>query len=521
MEERSSVLIAGGSLTGLSTAVFLARRGVDSVLVERHPGTSIHPRFRAMSPRTMELYSRAGLAEALDAITEPAAGSMAWGDALSDADLQLAGHSMLMLDTKGPQPSPAGLRAADQDRFEPVLHAHAEALGADLRFGTELTAFDQDDEGVTATILDRGTGRTSRLRARYLVGADGPRSTVREGLGIAMTGGSFSRRMSIVFRADLSEALAGRELIGCFFPKKAAFLSRRDSGRWQLTVPFYPERGESAADFTTERCVELIRDLTGLPGLEPAVVSMLPWDDAEALADTFGIGRVFLAGDAAHTTGPWTGTAGNIGVQDADDLAWKLDAVLDGRAGEGLLETYSAERRPVAEAFVSLSTRRRAAQLTSMAATLADGLPLESLSFLYGCHDYPEPGRAVTLVNPYNYVGRPGLRAPYVVLERNGEEISTLDLFGNRWVLLAGPDGEGWCEAARACVDGLGIALDVYRVGGELGDPAGRWTAAYGVAPDGAVIVRPDGFIGWSAPAVEPAEDVVGDALLRLCARTE
>lgn len=517
MDENTSVLIVGGSLTGLSTAVFLADRGVDCVLVERHPGTSIHPRFRAMSPRTMEIYGAVGLGPALIAVSEPAKGVMAWGRSLADPDIQLAGRAQVLLDEPLHPPSPAGLLAADQDRFEPVLRDHAEALGASLRFGTELTGFAQDPDGVTATVRDRAGDAVATIRAGHLVGADGPRSTVREGLGIGMSGhGSFSHRVSIVFRADLTQVLGGRALIGCFFPAHEAFLSARDGGRWQLTLPFRPERGESAEDFTGTRCRDVIRELTGLPGLEPELLSRLPWNDTEALADRFGDGRAFLAGDAAHTTGPWTGMAGNIGVQDAHDLAWKLAAVHDGTAGPGLLETYDAERRPVAEAFVSLSTRRRAAQLTGMRATFSDGLPQESLSFLYGCHDYAGDG----LVDPYTYIGRPGLRAPHVVLVRDGKEISTLDLFGG-WVLLAGPDGSAWCAAGREASEALGIPLGAHHVGKELLDPDDRWHTAYGVERDGAVIVRPDGFIGWRAPdGAAPTAAEVRTALSLLCART-
>jgi hypothetical protein len=215
---------------------------------------------------------------------------------------------------------------------------------------------------------------------------------------------------------------------------------------------------------------------------------------------------VFLAGDAAHVMPPSGGFGGNAGVQDAHNLAWKLALVHKGLAGPDLLSTYDLERRPagaftVEQAYSRYVTRSAPYLKSDNMQAIENDLNIE-----FG---YTYDSAAVILEgnsggpgheNPRESKARPGTRAPHVYLQRSGRRISTLDLFGRNFVLLAAPEGTAWCESARAAAKRLGIELDVHRIGaGELTDPDGNFGAAYGIEPGGAVLVRPDGFVAWRA----------------------
>ena len=222
------------------------------------------------------------------------------------------------------------------------------------------------------------------------------------------------------------------------------------------------------------------------------------------VADRFQDGRVFLAGDAAHVVPPNGGYGGNTGVQDAHNLAWKLALTLTGAAGPGLLATYDAERRPVGELTVEQAFTRYVTRVAPYLGTentqpLVDDFSME-IGYRYNSPAVVlEPGSHPLHEHPRESRGRPGARAPHVFLERDGKRLSTLDLFGQNFVLLAGPEGGAWHAAALALADRLGVALDAHVVGAGLADAGGCFLQAYGISPSGAVVVRPDGFVGWRA----------------------
>ncbi|MFG1956916.1 FAD-dependent oxidoreductase [Nonomuraea sp. NPDC049028] len=529
------VLIVGGGPAGLACAVFLAQRGVAVTLAERHEGTLIHPRARTINPRTAELLRQAGIEnEVLAARTyvgEMASVAMLKVETLAGAELRRTEQRPPTDAAGGEQVSPSGWGMIDQDRLEILLRARAAELGADLRFGTALTGFTQDDDGVTATLEDLASGREREVRARYLVGADGHHSTVRALTGIEVEGpGTISEVLSMVFDADLTVPLRGRHdparetfIASCHFTVPAegtVLFPHGTDNRWVFNTPGTGQPDDAA-------CVELVRTAIGVPELEVTLVpqlangvKVLTYKIAAQVAKRFRDGRVFLAGDAAHVMPPTGAFGAGTGIQDAHNLAWKLHAVLSGQAGPALLDSYEDERRPVAEFTLGqalLQLRQRSGvQVEHGAEPVEYDAVVFGYRYLSGVICGADPGGPAA-VPPRELTGAPGTRAPHLAVRRAGHEISTLDLYGPRHVLLAGPRGEAWARVARA------HDVDVYLVGTDLEADPGQWAAAHGVTESGALLVRPDGFVAWRAPAdgggEGAAEAVIADVLARVTCR--
>ncbi|PPS69262.1 MULTISPECIES: FAD-dependent oxidoreductase [Streptomyces] len=515
------VLIVGGSLVGLSTAVFLARHGVRCTLVERHPGTSVHPRAVGYYPRTGELLRQAGVEDAAVREASGFATHRTRAGVTSLAGEVLFSKEELEGDDDLGDLTPSRLLLLPQDRLEPLLRDRAVELGADLRFGTELVSFAEDPEGVTA-VLDDGAGGTGTFRSSYLVACDGPRSTVREALKVSRQGrGVLSRHVSIAFGADLRPVLGDRRysVVHVQNPQVTGILVHDDTlTGGTLIVGYRPEDGEGLEDFTDDRCAELVGAAVGAPGVEVTIRSRFPWDMAEQVADRFVHGRVLLAGDAAHVVPPTGGYGANTGIADAHNLAWKLALVVGGVAGPGLVETYDAERRPVAlytaeQGSLQLALRSGTATPEQRAA-VADAVTVTSGQAYRSAAVVAEPGGADLPVasDPRALRGAPGTRAPYVELVRGGDPVSTLDLFGRDFVLLTGENGREWISAAVAASAELGLKITARRVvpgtdagAGTLADPDGGWSERYGgLRPEGAVLVRPDGVVAWRSPGADP-----------------
>ncbi|MFI5527164.1 FAD-dependent monooxygenase [Kitasatospora sp. NPDC051853] len=525
--ERPPVLIVGGGLTGLSAAVFLAHHGVRAILVERHPDTSTHPKARAINPRTMELYRAVGIEEQVRAGRSPISGN---------TDLvhveTLAGAERVRMPNATPEDigriSPTQWTLIDQNQLEPILRARAVEVGADVRFHTRVDAVTEDQDGVRARVTDLATGRSEELRAAYLIAADGSRSPVRELLSIGAAGpGTITNLVSVFFEADLTEALRGRRIIAAYVnnPEVRGTLIPIDNDRrWVLNVSYFPDRGQRAEDFTEERCTAVIRAAVGVPELALKVESThLPsWDISARVADAFATRRVFVAGDAAHVMPPTGAFGASTGIQDAYNLAWKLALVLAGQAGPGLLESYQAERRPVAEQTVRQAMLRFAVregkQFQEVAADLLDETTV-TFGYRYPAGAFAaEPGAdAGPFEEPARPTGRPGARAPHLVLGGPHGPVSCLDLFGDGFVLLADGAAGDWTERAVAGAGRLGVPLAVHRIGpdGEFTDPEGAFRARYGLPLGGASLVRPDGFVAWRSTGRDTAPDEAVTGALR------
>ena len=540
------VLIVGGSLVGLSAALFLRQHGVGVLAVERHAGTAINARAGHFHLRTVEILRSAGLEDAVRRKSEeqyPPDGGINNVESLAGREIA---NYFPNLNAGVDEFSPTVRLFINQDALEPILRVRAAELGARLRYGTECTSLEQDADGVTAVIRDLDSGSQSTVRAKYVVAADGNRSPVRERLGIGMHGhGLLSHSITIYFRAlaDLGPLLADRNqgvhyvtnpLMRGFFrldrSGNAGFLVVNlvgDTSRPEVIAAFPSAPWANVAEGITEqRALELLRAAIGVPDIPVVIESIATWRAEANCADRFRDGRVFLAGDAAHVVPPNGGYGGNTGVQDAHNLAWKLALTLAGVAGIGLLDTYDAERRPVGELTVEQAFTRYVTRVAPYLGTENTQPIVDDFSMEIGYrYDSPavvlEPGGPPLHEHPRESAGRPGARAPHVFLERDGGRVSTLDLFGRDFVLLAGPEGEAWPAAASAAAKEVGVALDVYLVGDNgLTDAGGSFPGAFGISPSGAVLVRPDGFVGWRAVTAAGApEDDLRQALQALLCR--
>ncbi|MGE5222283.1 MAG: FAD-dependent monooxygenase [Omnitrophica WOR_2 bacterium] len=520
------VLIVGGGPVGLSTSILLSHHGIRSLLVEQHPGTSVYAKARFINARTMEIFRQLGIEQAIRDIEIPHARNFILARSL-------AGEELLR------KPLEEGLSeyvrewaltwgcTSSQEIIERVLLAQARWLEpAQIRFNTQLASFEQREEDILATLVHRRSGRVQHVRARYLIGADGAHSTVREALGIRMQGKPvLAYRVNIQFDADLSPWVGDREINMCYItnPDAVGNLYYYGGNRWKYQVFYYPDRGQRSEDFTPERCLQLIRMAVGAPELKVELHEIMPWNDAALVAERFYDRRAFLAGDAEHLMSPTGGFGMNVGIQDVHNLAWKLAAVLNGWADPALLASYETERLPVSRVMVEQMASNLDSVPGAPGAGGADSTfslpPVQPMlgsqmhNLVFGItYDSPvivpdgtAPEKFANPVNDYAPSARPGSRAPHVWLERAGEYISTLDLFGSDFVLLAGARGSGWCEATKSVSGSQGVPVQAFQIGpqGDLGDPDHAWVRTYGVEEDGAVLVRPDGYVAWRCAALK------------------
>ena len=493
--ESAPVLVVGGSLVGVSTAMFLEWKYIKTIVVERHASTSKHPRAIGYTPRTLELFRAVGLGPRVP----PAPANFR----LLRARIQsLAGDWYEQTEwtpenTKDEKReySPCLGAAIAQDRLEPILRDKASEFGADIRFSTELVGFEQDANGVTACLREQN-GREYTVRAQYMVAADGAQGPVRKALGIGKQGRGHMRTVrSVLFQAPLDEYLAkGVMQFEVEQPDLRAFLTTYNDGRWVLMFKDDIERDEAALR-------EAIFKVIGRTDVPVEIITTGRWDLSATVSDSFASGRIFLAGDSAHTLPPTRGGYGaNTGISDAHNLAWKLAAVLSGEARPELLETYAAERRPVAllrhqQIFARPDYKRDAAGI-------AEGEPIiddDAMEFgqLYRSGAVIGAGENLpAALRPDQWKGQPGTRAPHLWLTKDGERISTLDLFQHSWVLLT--EDPRWIQNGEEAAKQLGLKLSCVVMGQDFQpEEPGVFSTAFGLRSSGTSLVRPDGFIAW------------------------
>ena len=520
------VLIVGGSLVGMSAAVFLGHHGIRATVVEHHRGTAIHPRAAMVTQRSMEAFRSVGIEQI---IREESERQFVQDGAIMAVET-LAGKELAWfianLNEGVRDVSPTVRLFITQKLLEPLLQKRAEELGADLRFATEMISFEQDSAGVTATVRRRDTGDQYAIRARYMIAADGPRSCIREQLGIPMEGrGVLSNSITIYFRAPLGQLLRGRNLsvmlvanptLRGFFRIEKPF----DSGFLVVNTtgdPAHPNE-DLWTGLTNERCIEYLRAALGDHAIPLGIDDVMKWNARADVATRFRERRIFLVGDAAHVMPPYGGYGGNVGIQDAHAIAWKLAYVLSGKAGEQLLSTYEPERRPAGvltteQAYTRYVTREAKYLNRGDLQPLVDDLNIE-MGYRYDSSAIvAEAGAAnSTHEHPRQSRGRPGFRAPHLWLSPG---VSTIDLFDRNFTLLAGGEGSGWLGAASSITQQLGgVALDARQIDQE------GFCDGYGISPAGAVLVRPDGFVAWRARGVaESPETALIQALSALLHR--
>ncbi|KAK1998398.1 FAD binding domain-containing protein [Colletotrichum falcatum] len=564
---QAPVIVVGGSLVGLASALFLSARDVPVVLIERHTASSRHPRAIGYTTRTLELLKTAGIPlSALGAGTGPPGGrprrikvkSLA-GDWADEQHWNNDNANPPGGGAGGPGGPGGGQQAGGktyppligtaiaQDRLEPILRRRAVELGADLRLGWKMTSWSQSADGVSVTAVDAG-GEETTVRGSHIVACDGARSAFREALGIRTTGVGHLRSLrSVMFRCRPIERFLERGFVQFAIEGRddgfEAFLVSYPDGRWALM--WNDDGGDEKADgdgdgdgdddegaaargMGARAQRDLVRKAAGLSedDLPDEAVELLAvgrWEMSARIAERFSCGRVFLAGDAAHTLPPNRGGYGaNTGIADAHNLAWKLAAVREGRAGAGLLATYDEERRPVAlvrhDQLFARDDYRAYARGGGWAATGREVRPIDDVAIelgqIYrsrgvdlGRAEDGGKGRLPDALRPDEWRGQPGTRAPDVALSTSEGEVavSSLDLFGRGWVLLS-RDG-AWRAAAGGAAAAAGVECEFVHVGGTRATEADgpeTFEGSFGVGESGAVLVRPDGFIAWRS-ADKPA----------------
>ncbi|MED0951897.1 FAD-dependent oxidoreductase [Bacillus mobilis] len=520
------VLIVGGGLSGLASALFLAKHNINYLLIERHQSTAIHPKAGGITFRTMELFRELGLEQRIKSA----------GEALKNCRGRIAVHTIAEVDKeelakmratqygndekllqKIEEISPSKQTACYQIVLEEMMLQEARTLGGELSFYHEFVSYEQNEHGVIATIWNRETEEESIIHCDYVIAADGAKSKIREQIGISTEGrgtiGGYY--MNIYFEADLSEFIQGDafgftmvlhpEVLGALIPVD-------NERRWIYHVSYDPLKGERPDDFTIERCKQIIQTAIGSTKIESEIVSVLPWEATESTAVKFQDNRIFLVGDSAHIMPPTGGFGSNTGIQGAHNLAWKLAAVIKGKANPKLLETYHQERYPVAKLTTDYASSLlfRAANREEGSLNNMDGLAV-TVGYQYCSKAIIDDSANSHRMDTIDLNGRPGTRAPHFWGTYNGKEVSILDLLGNNFVLLTGAENCTWAEATLDVSSKLGINIKVLRVGGS-GDFIAQendFRELYGIENEGVVLIRPDGFIGWRSEKAVINPDVM------------
>jgi putative polyketide hydroxylase len=285
--------------------------------------------------------------------------------------------------------------------------------------------------------------------------------------------------------------------------------------RWVFATGYDPGH-ESIEDYTDECVIEMFRAASGLPDAEVGLRPQIPGTDLKVLGFPFGArvarrysaGRVFLAGDTARINPPTGGLGANAGIQDAHNLGWKFAAVLRGQAGPALLDTYHDERHPTGVLTMQQALARFGSRMGPGAEVPLVDYGAVAMGYRYRSQAVLGAPEDTSPLLPEELAGLPGTRAPHVTIVQDGREISTIDLYGCQFVLLAGASREGWISAAERAGKRLDIPLDAYRFGKDLESSGGE--NAHGIGADGALLVRPDGFVAWrvKAASIDPEADL-------------
>lgn len=572
--ERVPVLVVGGGGAGLTASILLSLLGVKSLLVSAYPDTSKLPKAHVLNQRAMEIMRDCGIAEEIRAVgTPPQAMSYAAFYAgfagYRDAGRLLFKHESWGCggqDEEWAAASPMVTSNLPQIRLEPILRRRAEALAPGrVRFNHEVTEIVHRKDGVQVTVMDREIKRQYLVDAEFVLACDGGR-TIGDRVGIKLEGASdLSRTASLYVTADFSRWAKDPEVLlrWHWCPAIGKFIVMAPMGprqwggsseEWVIHINYSMDDVRALDDESVLSDVRL-----GL-GIEehPIEVHLITrWTIGGLVADRFRSRRVFVSGDAAHRHPP-TGALGlTSAMHDVHNLCWKIAYFLQGKAGNGLLDTYEVERRPVDQRNVvrSLENSRAYSKMNHLlgfsAANASFEQRLESLGRMWSGkpeddefrqrvrevmaaqsqefreHDveYGFEYRSTAIIDDespaspehdfrlYLPSTRPGHPLPHAWVEDwDGKRMSTVDLVvPGRFLLIVGEDGVEWAAAASHVTSRLGVPIDVVRIGhvrGDLRDPRLQWQRIRGIEATGALLIRPDRCIAFRSLCL-PGEPVV------------
>lgn len=568
----TDVLIVGTGPGGASAALCLSTLGVKNMVVSKYRWTANSPRAHLTNQRTIEIFRDLGVEEECRATATEY-------DLIGDTIFctSLTGDELGRLRSWGSGPeyrgayeaaSPSGFLDLPQHLLEPILVRNAISRGTHARFSTEYLSLTQDEDGVRVKVLDRVVGHEYTIKAKYVIGADGARSKIAADLGLPFTGAmDVGGAMNVTFTADLSHLVAHRPAMlywvvqpGCDIGGLGLGLVRmvRPWHEWLITWGY--DNSGPAPTLDEAEAVSIVRSLVGDPELEVQIQGFSLWGINDMHATRIQEGRVFCVGDAIHRHPPNHGLGSNTSIQDSYNLAWKLAAVLKGQAGARLLDTYDAERAPVAEQIVRransanrdtgqlvdalglgqgyTSEQMRAALDNRLAATASgaaqreaihQGLWVKNREFNANGTELGQVYRsgAVVAQEPipggersappdsagpdpeiaYVPTTRPGARLPHAVVGNATRTQGLHDLIPySGFAVITGLTGAAWAEAAAVAGAELGVEVMpiVIGPGQEVSDLYFTWARHNEIAEDGVVLVRPDKHVAFRAHSMVP-----------------
>jgi 2,4-dichlorophenol 6-monooxygenase len=554
---QTDVLVVGSGPAGGAAALCLSTLGIPNVMITKYRWTANTPRAHITNQRAMEIFRDLGIEPQVlaDATAHELVGDTVFCTSI-------AGEEIGRIRTWGTHPareadyqlaSPCLICDIPQTYLEPILVRNAAARGTQTRFSTEYVSLKQDDSGVDVLVRDRLTGEEYTIRAKYVIGADGARSQVAEDIGLPFEGAmDIAGSMNITFKADISPYLTTRPSVLYWVIQPGSNVGGIGAGLVRMIRPWHEwlivwgyDISQPAPAVDEQAALQIVRNLLGMPDLTAEITGISLWGNNEMYATRLSRGRVFCAGDAVHRHPPSNGLGSNTSVQDSYNLAWKLALVLRGQAAPSLLDTYSAERAPVAKQIVlranqssrefgqffdvlgladasteeemreqieerKAQTPRGAAKRAALVAAMelknyefnAHGVEMgqfyTSSAVISDGSSLPSPTRDPELYYQASTV--PGSHLPHVWVGDTRRKISTLDLapYG-RFTLITGIAGSAWAPAADLVSESLEVPLSTVIIGPgrEVTDLYYDWARIREVEEDGAILVRPDKFIGW------------------------
>ncbi|WP_296661799.1 FAD-dependent monooxygenase [Paraburkholderia sp.] len=552
----TDVLIVGSGPSGASAAALLSSYSVSNIVVTKYKWLADTPRAHITSQRTMEIFDELGVIERVMAhavpnqyignsvicqtlVSEEIGRIKSWGAAPNRVSEYLLN-------------SPFEVCDIPQNYVEPILIEKAAASGSIIKFCTEFISFEQDLSHVISTVKDRVSGEIYQIKSRYLVGADGGRSSIAESVGLPFSGRmGVAGSINIVFKADLTRFVAHRPSALFWMLNPEARVGGLSVGLLRMVRPWNEWLCVWSYDISRpppkvdeEKALEIIKKIIGEDVDDISIKNISTWTVNDAYAKEYSKGKVFCVGDAVHRHPPNNGLGSNTSIQDSYNLAWKLAYVVKGWATERILETYSEERVPVGREIVRRANKSLS-ETKELLTVFSDGEDEAALDIevIRGNSERNRDARTslarsvLEKSNEFNFIGiesnisykssltiaddeghlvsdgdlenvnsifhskiSPGARFPHVWLLYKGKEVSSLSLIGRgSFSLITGASGEHWIKAAEEWSHRKGIPLSLYQVSmrGEIQDIYFDLANRCDFHEGSAILIRPDGYIAW------------------------